>query len=215
MSLPIPSINTRTECTLSLGPSALKRSAKMKSKIIIAAAITILVIPFFLKVAPRRHFPSFSYFLDELSFIEDALVHMEFDSYSLKEGDFSLLSVIHSKELTDRYLSYFEQDLETSQLTLDVYIDYAFYDFSGSPIRIWIDDRGYRVYSAGEDGLSKTGGLDQDDIWTGQPDKVQRYVHDRYEAAMNANTVNLWAHIFRSLVPAKAEQDDDANQISL
>ncbi len=163
-------------------------------------AALLLVAPFFIHVYPPRPNPSFDYFLDNLRFIEDSLTSMEWREQEYPNGDFTLESVIHELGLRDQYLDHFESDLERAHLTDTPHVAYAFQDNSKNPIRIWIEDESYRIYSTGHDGFSKTGGLDPDDIWTGEPDKARAHIHKAYSDWWTENNRrNLWEQLFEQI----------------
>ncbi len=177
---------------------------KMRWGFALIAAL-VLIGPFFIHVYPRPSNPSFNYFLGNLGFIEETLTSIGLDLDEYPDGDFALEAVVDKLGLRDKYLSNFESDLERADLTVTPYIKFAFRDLSENPIRIWIDDESYRIYSAGHDGDSKTGGLDADDIWTGQPEKARDYIHRAYfDWWYENNRRNLWTHLFECIKNLRA-----------
>jgi hypothetical protein len=136
---------------------------------ILIAALLVVIAPFFVQVYSRPPLVSFNYFLETLEFIEDSLqsAGMDLDGYA--SGDFELQAVVADLELTDQYLENFEADPEAAMLTSTPRIDFAFHDLSENPIRIWIGTDSFRIYSVGDDGISRSGGRDPDDIWAGEP----------------------------------------------
>jgi len=172
---------------------------KRKWGLVLLAAL-VVIAPFFIHVYPAPRSPSFNYFLHELEFIEDTLTSIGMNLHEHPTGDFTLESVLAKLGLKDQYLEHFESDPEKAQLTNPPFIDFAFHDSLENPIRIWIDGQSYRVYSPGPDGRSSSGGLDADDIWTGEAEKARDYIHNSYhEWWLENNRRNLWAHLFECL----------------
>jgi len=173
---------------------------KLKWGVLIVVSI-LLIAPFFVQVHQRPPNPSFVYFLDTLEFIEDTLDTIGMDLGGYSRGDFELEDVVEDLELTNRYLEHFETDQEKSRLTLTPHLKFAFQDFFDNPIRIWIGTDSFRIYSAGDDGISQSGGRDPDDIWTGEPEKAVRHTHRSFQDAwLRENPPNnLWEELFGRL----------------
>jgi hypothetical protein len=173
----------------------------MKTKLgILIAVLFVVIAPFFVQVCPQPPSVSFNYFLDTLKFIEHSLqsAGIELDGYAL--GDFELEAVVADLELTDEYLANFEVNPEAAMLTNTPRYEFAFRDLSGNPIRIWIGTDSFRIYSVGDDGISRSGGRDPDDIWTGEPEKAKDYVHTTFfKAWTERNRRNLWTHLIDQL----------------
>jgi len=163
-------------------------------------SLLAVIVPFFIHVYPRPPLVTFNYFLDTLEFIEDSLDSIDADFEGHPAGDFELQEVVNDLGLTDRYLANFESDPEAAMLSDTPRIQFAFHDLYNNPIRIWIGLNTFRIYSAGEDGISRSGGRDPDDIWTGEPEKAIEHTHKSYCNAWHEdNRRNLWAHIVEQL----------------
>lgn len=167
---------------------------------VVILALLVLIAPFFIHVYPRPPLVSFNYFLDTLEFVEGTLDSIGLDVAGHPPGDFELEEVLDELKLTDQYLANFEKDPETAMLTATPRTQVAFRDLYDNPIRIWIGRDSFRVYSAGEDGLSRSGGCDPDDVWTGEPKKAIEHTHKSYWSAWREdNSRNLWAALVEQL----------------
>ena len=167
---------------------------------ILIVALVLVIAPFFIQVYPRPPSVSFNYFLKTLRQIESSLDFIGMDLEEYPAGDFELEEVLNELGLTDRYLETFESDPETAMLTDTPQMRFAFHDLYENSIRIWIGRDTFRVYSTGEDGVSRSGGRDSDDVWTGESEKAMRNTHELFlEAWHESNQRNLWAHLFESL----------------
>ncbi|MEC5125826.1 hypothetical protein VSU19_03630 [Verrucomicrobiales bacterium BCK34] len=173
----------------------------MKLKWGISIIVLLVVIaPFFIRVYPRPPLVSFNYFLKTLEFVEDSLDSIDADLAGYPPGDFELEKVLNDLRLTDRYLANFESDPEKAMLSDTPRVQFAFHDLYDNPIRIWISRDSFRVYSAGGDGISQSGGCDPDDVWTGEPEKAIKHTHKSYfDAWYEANDRNLWVHLVEQL----------------